>query len=241
MSDLIKLTQIGIFDTGLFDEDAAEINAYDPDSQRLFVINGATDSINVLDLSDPTEPTALLNIDLTDFGAGVNSVAVKNGLVVAAIENDNSQEPGQVVFFNSNGDFLKAVTVGALPDMVTFTPNGDKLLVANEGEPNDEVDPNGSISIIDLTAGVNNATVSTADFTRFNGQEEELRSRGVRIFPDRSFAEDAEPEYISVSPDGSTAFVTLQENNAVAVVDIAAGEVTEIQPLGVKDFSKGLP
>lgn len=243
MSELIKLTQIGRFDTGFFDEDAAEINAYDPISQRLFVINGATGAIDVLNLSDPTEPTLLFSIDISEFGAGVNSVAVKNGIVAAAVENENSQEPGQVVFFDADGLALNSVTVGALPDMLTFTPNGDKILVANEGEPDSEigVDPNGSVSIIDLTAGVEEATVITAEFTGFNGQEEELRGRGVRIFPDKTFAEDAEPEYISVSPDGATAFVTLQENNAVAVVDIEAGEIIEIQPLGVKDHSKGLP
>ncbi len=241
MSNSIKLTQIGKFDTGFFAQDAAEINAYDPISQRLFVINGATDSINVLDLRELTQPTALFDIDIADFGGGVNSVAVKNGLVATAIENNNPQEPGQVVFFDTNGNFIGSVTVGALPDMVTFTPDGKKLLVANEGEPGEQTDPNGSISIVNLADGVENATVTTAEFTGFNGQEQALRSRGVRIFPDKTFAEDAEPEYISVSPDGTKAFVTLQENNAVAVVDIAAGEVTEIQPLGVKDFSRGLP
>ncbi len=243
MSD-IKLTQIGRFDPGLTDEGGAEINAYDPISQRLFVINEVTDAIDVLDLSDPANPTFSFSIDITNFGGGVNSVAVQNGLLAAAVENDNSQAPGQVVFFDTNGNFLNSLTVGALPDMVIFTPDGEKVLVANEGEPdedNPDNDPNGSISIIDLAGGVENATVTTAELTDFNGREEELRSRGVRIFPDKAFAEDAEPEFIAVSPDGTTAFVTLQENNAVAVVDIATAEVTEIQPLGVKDYSRGLP
>lgn len=89
--------------------------------------------------------------------------------------------------------------------------------------------------------GVENARVTSVELTSLNGQEAELRSRGVRIFPDKSFAEDAEPEFIAVSPDGTAAFFTLQENNAVAVVDIETAEVTEIQPLGVKDYSRGLP
>ena len=242
MSDLIQLTQIGRFDPGFTEEGAAEINAYDPNSQRLFVINGVTQAIDVLELSDPTNPTFLFNIETADFGGGINSVAVQNGILATAIENDNAQEPGQVVFFDTDGNFLNAVTVGALPDMVTFTPNGEKVLVANEGEPDeDNKDPNGSISIIDLTNGIENADVITAEFTGFNGREEELRSRGVRIFPGKTFAEDAEPEFITVSLDGTTAFVTLQENNAVAVVDLEAGEVTEIQPLGVKDYSRSLP
>ena len=241
MSDFIQLTQIGRFDLGFTEEGAAEINAYDPNSQRLFVINGVTKAIDVLELQDPTNPTFSFAIDITAFGGGINSIAVQNGILAAAIENDNSQQPGQVVFFDTDGNFLNSVTVGALPDMLTFTPDGQKVLVANEGEPDGEIDPNGSISIIDLTDGVENATVTTAELTGFNGREEELRSRGVRIFPGKTFAEDAEPEFIAVSPDGTTAFVTLQENNAVAVVDLQAGEVSEIQPLGVKDYSRGLP
>ena len=68
-----------------------------------------------------------------------------------------------------------------------------------------------------------------------------MRVRGVRVFPGETFANDAEPEYIAVSPDGSQAFVTLQENNEIAVVDLEAGEISEIQPLGLKDYSRGLP
>ncbi len=114
MSD-IKLTQIGRFDPGLTDEGGAEINAYDPISQRLFVINGVTDAIDVLDLSDPSNPTFSFSIDITNFGGGVNSVAVQNGLLAAAVENDNSQASGQVVFFDTDGNVLNSIT------------NGDKL------------------------------------------------------------------------------------------------------------------
>ena len=123
-------------------------------------------------------------------------------------------------------------------------PMETKLLVANEGEPDEddpENNPEGSVSIIDLSGGVESATITTADFTAFNGQEAELRGRGVRIFPEQTFANDAEPEYIAVSPDSTQAFVTLQENNAIAVVDLEAGEISEIQPLGLKDYSRGLP
>ncbi|MEM9450411.1 MAG: choice-of-anchor I family protein [Cyanobacteria bacterium P01_E01_bin.6] len=236
----IELTPIGTFATGIFDEGAAEINAYDPDSQRLFVVNSDATTLDVLDLSDPTNPTLIGSIDATSFGAGANSVAVKNGVVAVAIESDPSTDPGQVVFFDADVNIASfdsasatSVTVGSLPDAVTFTADGSKLLVANEAEPDDGIDPEGSISIIDTTT----FTVQTASFTAFNGQEDALRAAGVRIFPGASVANDLEPEFIAVSPDGSTAFVTLQENNAVAVVDIATATVTAIQPLGVKDHS----
>ena len=240
MNNSIELNQIGRYETGIFDEGAAEITAYDADNQNLFVINGANSTIDVLDLSDPTNPTFDFAIDIEEFGGGINSVAIENGVVAAAFEAGSAQDAGTVVFFDTEGNVLNQVTVGALPDMVTFTPNGTKVLVANEGEPDEddpENNPEGSISIIDLADGIENATVTTADFTAFNGQEAELRERGVRIFPEVMFANDAEPEYITVSPDGTQAFVSLQENNAIAVVDLETNEISEIQPLGLKDYS----
>ena len=199
-------------------------------------------------------PTLRSSVDLDPIGAGGNSVAVKNGVLAVAIASDPEQDPGTVAFYDigrliGEGEptdllespLLNQVTVGALPDMVTFTPDGTKVVVANEGEPGEDNDPEGSVSIINISGGIENATVTTADFTAFNGQEEALRSRGVRIFAGNTFAEDAEPEYITVSEDSSTAYVTLQENNAVAVVDLEAEEVTEIQPLGTKNYQPGTP
>jgi 2',3'-cyclic-nucleotide 2'-phosphodiesterase (5'-nucleotidase family) len=242
----VQLTAIGTYETGVFDEGAAEIVDYDPVTQRLFVVNGDTKAIDILDLSTPGSPTKLGEISVTDFGAGPNSVAVKNGIVAIAVEAEAGTEPGQAVFFTTDGEFLNAVTVGVLPDLITFTPDGMKVLTANEAEPvlddddNLIADPESSISIIDLSGGVENLTdadVTNADFTAFNGMEAELQAAGVRLFPGRSAAADLEPEYIAVSPDGTTAFVTLQENNAVAIVDIAAGTVVDVKPLGTKDWS----
>lgn len=117
------------------------------------------------------------------MGDGINSIAIQDGIVAAAIEGEAADDLGTIVFFDIEGNVLNQVNVGALPDMVTFTPDGSKVLVANEGEP----------------------------------------------------------EYITVSPDGDRAFVALQENNAIAVVDLETGEVSDIQPLGLKDYSRGLP
>ncbi|NES24098.1 MAG: hypothetical protein F6K41_35610, partial [Symploca sp. SIO3E6] len=241
MADLIQLTTLGTYATGIFDESAAEIAAYDPGTQRLFVVNSNNTTIDVLDISNPSVPTKIFEINpVANFaaGAGANSVAVNNGTVAVAVENDDGLLPGQVLFYDVNGNFLNAVTVGVLPDMLTFTPDGTKILVANEGEPTDDGDPEASISIIDLSGGVAAATVTNADFTAFNGREAELRAQGVRIFPDKTVSEDVEPEFIAVSPDGTKAFVTLQENNAFAVVDIASATIEDILPLGVKDYSQ---
>ncbi|MFY7931588.1 MAG: choice-of-anchor I family protein [Microcystis aeruginosa] len=214
----------------------AEIPAYDPASRKLFV-TGPNNRLDIADISNPASPIPLPSIDLSPYGAGVNSVAIKNGIVALAMEANPITNNGSVVFFNTNGVFQSQVTVGALPDMLTFTPDGNRVLVANEGEARGAIDPDGSISIIDLSAGVLNPTVNTATFTSFNGQENTFRSQGVRIFPGQTVSQDVEPEYITVSEDGTTAWVSLQENNAIAIVNIVNAQVTSILPLGAKNFN----
>ncbi len=240
----IEINPISTYSTGIFDQSAAEINAFDASTNRLFVVNANNVTVEVLDLSNPNNPIKIGEINATTFGGVANSVAVKNGIVAIAIEAVQKTDAGKVVFFASNGDFttaLNSVPVGALPDMLTFTVDGKKVLVANEGESDGNIDPNGSISIIDLSNGVQNATVATAGFTKFNGSENNLRNAGVRIFPNKNVAQDVEPEYISISADQTTAYVSLQENNAIAIVDIATATVKAIMPLGFGDRSRGLP
>ncbi|GAA0844438.1 choice-of-anchor I family protein [Marinobacter szutsaonensis] len=239
----LQLSVLGSYrPTGnVFDESAAEIVAYDKRNQRLFVVNANASTVDVLDIRDPANPKRVQTIDATVEGASANSVAVDGNLVAVAVEAEVKQDNGKVVFYDATGlNKVGEVEVGALPDMLTFTRDGQKVLVANEGEPSKSYgrDPEGSVSVIDLTHGVENVTVRTADFTAFNGREDELRESGVRIFgPDASASQDFEPEYIAVSPNNSQAWVTLQENNAVAVLDIATARIVDVLPLGFKDHS----
>ncbi|MDW8462068.1 MAG: choice-of-anchor I family protein [Geminocystis sp.] len=246
----ISLRLIGIHNTGVFGQGAAEIPAYDPSTRRLFVVNAQAVTVDVLDISNPANPIKIGEINASRQGGVANSVAVNNGILAVALEASVKTNPGSVAFFQTNSDFssgnvtpLKVVTVGAQPDMVTFTPDGKKVLTANEGEPNsynrpDSVDPEGSISIIDISNGVVNATVTTVNFNAFDSRKDELIARGVRIFgPNATVSQDLEPEYIAVSPDSKTAYVTLQENNAIAVVDIDRATVRDIIPLGFVDHS----
>ena len=237
----IRLNQLGTYTSGIFDDGAAEIVAYDPDTYRLFVINAADSTVDVLSINDPGQPAKVFSIDVADdFAAldvgGINSVAVHEGLVAVAVENDDKQENGWVVFYDTDGNPLHYVTAGALPDAVAFTPNGQYTLVANEGEPNGDysIDPEGSITVIDLRRGVHNASTATAGFGAFTSLPAEVRLPGPR---GASIAQDLEPEYIAVSGDSKTAWVTLQENNAVAVVDIRSATVTDVVGLGYKDHS----
>jgi len=237
----MTLEKIGSYDGGALG--AAEITAFDAGTARLFVVNGANGTVDVLDLRDPRAPKLISTINASSLGAGVNSVAVHDGLVALAIEASPKTNPGVVAFYSASDlKLLETVTVGALPDMVTFTPDGRYLLVANEGEPNsygqpDSVDPEGSVSVITVNRG-GKPTVATADFKAFNGKEAELRAQGIRIYgPWATAAQDLEPEYITVNDSGTTAYVTLQENNAVAVVDIASAKVLSIRPLGFKNHN----
>lgn len=233
----LTLQKIGEYRSGVFDEGATEIAAYDAISRQLYVTNAADRTLDVIDLSQPAAPVKLKSIDLSPLGKSANSVAVHRGLVAAAVENPNKQMPGLVAFYSPDGTYLGFAPVGALPDMLTFSPDGSKVIVANEGEPSDDyhVDPEGSISIIDLSNGIAAATVSTADFKGFAREDLDL---SVRIFgPNATVAQDLEPEYITVSADSQTAWVTLQENNGVATVDLESAQVTAITGLGFKDHA----
>lgn len=237
----IELSVLGSWQSegDVFDQSAAEIVAHDALNQRLFVVNANNKTLDVLDIRDPARIERVMTIDATREGGAANSVAVHGDQVAVAIEAKNKQGNGKVVFYSaSTMEKLAEVAVGALPDMVTFTPDGNYVLAANEGEPSSDyqVDPEGSVSVIDVSQGVERATVRTADFRAWNGKEAELREQGIRIFgPGASAAQDLEPEYIAVSQEGAQAWVALQENNAVAVLDIARAEIVELIPLGFKD------
>ncbi len=231
------LSKIGGIKVG--GEGTAEILSYDAGSKALYLVNAEETAIEVIDITDPTAPAKKQTISLTEYGAGINSVAVKKGLVAVAVESKPKQEPGTVVLMDLDGKVLHTVTVGALPDMLTFTPDGATLLVANEGEPSKDYsnDPEGTVSIIDVSKGAEAATMQSVTFNAYDAKKAELQGKGVRIsHPKASVSQDLEPEYIAVSPDSKTAFIAMQENNALAVLDIASATITDIHGLGMKDW-----
>lgn len=227
---------------GLVNAGSTEILAYDSTSQRLFVTNATNDRFEILDLRNPSNIIKIDSIDISSFGS-INSIAVYNGVVACGIQDSTTMGNGTVAFYDTNGVAISNVTVGVLPDMVTFTPDGQKVITANEGEPDDTytMDPEGSISIIDVSggvAGVTSANVTTLGFTQFNGMAATLRSQGVRLFgPGATVAQDMEPEYVAVSADNTRAFVVCQENNAVVIVDLTNNSILSVNALGTKDHS----
>ncbi|WP_220720544.1 choice-of-anchor I family protein [Agarivorans litoreus] len=245
---------------------AAEILQYHAATQTIYAINSSDATVEMIDasglsseqLSAPTSDTNLSATPLTlpteangvALG-GANSIAVHNDLMAVAIEADAQANNGFIVFYNGLNAgtpvFLSAVEVGNLPDMVTFTPDGSKVIVANEGEPSGDYsnDPEGSIAVISVTDGTPATSATIIDFTGFNGMQSELEAKGLH-FPNPSgrtlngqviattVAQDLEPEYITASND--MAYVTLQENNGLALVDLSDNSV-QIIGLGYKDWS----
>jgi len=233
--DPATFAEISMIDIG--EAGAAEISAYDPSTKRLFVVNnGGVNKIDVIDLANPAQLTRIHSIPIS--GGAVNSLSVNGGRLAAAIEAPNKQEAGRVTVYNtSDYSEIRTIPTGALPDMITFSPDGNYILTANEGEPSADYtnDPPGSVSLISIN---DNYSVVHLDFSAFAAQQAALQQKGLRVFgPGASFAQDMEPEYIAVSADSKTAWVTLQENNAIARISISGKTVTDIFPLGFKDHS----
>ncbi|MDI1321668.1 MAG: choice-of-anchor I family protein [Algoriphagus sp.] len=233
-----EISSLKIGNTG-----AAEITAFDPLTNQLFLVNNdavtETSKVDVIDFSDPQNLVQLTPIDIMPYGGGVNSVAAKNGKLAIAVEGFEKTDNGVILIYNTAnlGSPEVVVPVGALPDMVIFSPDGRYIVSANEGEPNDDysIDPEGTVSLIDVTNGYQ---VTTLGFGAFSGQYPELKTKGFRIFgPNASFAQDIEPEYVTIDATSSFAWVTLQENNGIARVDLKRKEIIEILPMGLKDHS----
>lgn len=234
--DISSFKEVATIDLG--GETSAEISAYDPLTKKLFVVsNEGGAKVEVVDLSNYPNVSKSNTLNFP-ANAGINSVAVSNGLLAIALDGADKQGNGAVVVLKTSTlEEVKKITVGAMPDMVTFSPDGNYILSANEGEPNDDytVDPKGTVSIINVK---DNYSVKTLDFSGFESQKASLLAGGFRIYgPKATFAQDIEPEYIAVSADSKKAYVTLQENNGVAEIDVVSGTITKINPLGTRDIN----
>lgn len=218
----------------------AEIPAFDAVTNTLWVAG-----VKGVDVLDATTGSFLQHIDTSAYGS-INSVSISNGMAAFAIENTTRTNAGIVQLYNTSSRSLAAgtntFTAGALPDMVTFTPDGKKILVANEGTPDAygkrigtsvprvygsaANDPVGSVTIIDVA---NRTVAATATLAGVPTSGTHIRS---------NTGMDFEPEYIAVSADGSKAYVTLQEANAIGILDLQTNTFTNVVGLGVKDFSQ---
>ncbi|MDP2404393.1 MAG: choice-of-anchor I family protein [Methylotenera sp.] len=206
---------------------AAEIAAFDSATNSLWVAG-----VSGVDVLNASTGSLVQHIDTTAFGS-INSVAIYNGIAAFAMESTTRTDAGTIKFFDTTTRTLSSgvnsVTVGSLPDMITFTKDGSKLLVANEGTPtvydNPILDPVGSVSIINMSTRTVDATVGFAGVAQTGSY---LRT---------NTGMDFEPEYIAVNAAGTKAYVSLQEANAMAVLDLTTNTFSSVIGLGAKDFS----
>jgi len=234
-TDPVQLRVAGTCRTGPFDASACEIAAWCPASSRVLVTSAAEGLVPVAVSRDGgLAPAPALSM------RGISSVAVHVETVAVCRSAADAESVGEVVLLDRDLKAVATIPVGHGPDMLTFTPDGRTLLVANEAEPSEDgtIDHPGTVSIIDLSKGVANHSVRHVTFDDFEPQASELRARGLHApMPGRSLCQQLEPEYIAVSPDGRWAFVAMQEANAIAIVDVANARCIALEPLGLKDFS----
>lgn len=238
----LMFTLLTSYSNGPEGTNSAEIVAYDSSVYRLFIANSVANNLDIVDFSDPSSPAPLMSINLDSVGS-INSVAVYNGTVAIALENLNPQLNGYVSFFDADGNWLKRVDVGAMPDMLTFNADGSLVVVACEGEPADDylTDPEGTVAVIDMAypaTGMSNSNVTLVNFNSLDGTEAALKAEGIRIYgPGASASQDFEPEYVTILDEEGLAYITLQENNALAVVDLVSKTLVDVIALGTIDHS----
>ncbi|MGN1083353.1 MAG: choice-of-anchor I domain-containing protein, partial [Candidatus Avispirillum sp.] len=251
----LSLELSGRYNSGALNADGGslEIVQYNPSNGFAYAVSGVKGKLIAVNLNgsqdgDTAEVLFGTEYDVKSLVRGfeygdMTSVAVSpDGTKLAvAIQAEDYSESGVAAIFSCAADgsleFLSSVSVGVQPDMVTFADNST-VLTADEGEPRNGVngtDPKGSVTVVKIGAG-NTLSAKTVYFDSFDSQRNALTAAGVLIQKGFAPSTDFEPEYIAVS--GNTAYVSLQEANAVAVLDIAAQRFTAVYPLGFQDYGK---
>jgi DNA-binding beta-propeller fold protein YncE len=256
-----KLNYIGNYQTGMSNKDGgiAEIVKYNKDNQKMYLVNGAAQSVDIVSVANlssnkQTEFTMDKRLNITAMGQAhgfasgdITSIDVnkKENIIAIAVQGATYKDHGSIVILDYNGNYLKHFEAGVQPDMVTFSPDNKYILSANEGEPREgysaqgATDPKGSVTIVDIKKGVNKATSLTIGFEPFDSTEErtELINDHVLLKPNTLPSVDLEPEYISVSDNSRYAYVSLQEANAIATIDLKTGEMVSVKGLGFKNHN----
>ena len=259
--DTYKLSLDARYDSGVQNKDGGttEIVTYNKHNHAFYIVNGETKKVEAISLNygNKKEPALqpFLSIDVAkliqtvdaDFQyGGLTSIVAHptENVIAASVQAEGFNDAGYAVFLTGEGELLSIVEVAVQPDNITFTPDGTKALTANEGEPRegygkDVVDPQGSISVIDVSNGFTQLKSTNVTFEAYDNAQkrEELVKKQVILKKDAAPSVDLEPEYISVSENSKFAYVSIQENNAIATLDLTSHEVTSIDGLGVKDFS----
>ncbi len=240
----LNMNLLTSFSNGATGTNSAEIVTFDSDVDRMYIANSIGAKLDIVNFANPSNPILISSVAMAPYG-NINSVVAHDSIIALAVENSNPQLNGSVVILDYNGNFLKQVTVGAMPDMITFNKNYTKILTANEGEPNATytVDPEGSVSIIDISGGISSLTqanVTTLGLTAYNTQSSTLLAQGIRLFStSATVAQDLEPEYIAISDDNTKAYVAIQEANALLTIDLTTNSIISLSALGYSQYITG--
>lgn len=255
-------------------EGAAEIVQYQQSTGLIFAVNssGSPATVELLDLPNSsadaltknaegiitnTNLTTVYSLDISANTAGdANSIAIsdQHELLAIAMAADTKTDNGNIAIYDISGatpSFIKNVPVGALPDMVAFSADGNKLVVANEGEPSGDytIDPEGTISVIEISNGVVADSATSINFNSYDSEQTSLEAQGIMfanptgrtinsVTINTTVSMDLEPEYVAISADSQTAYVSMQENNALAIVNLTDNSLEKIIGLGFKDWSE---
>ena len=254
----LNLTQIARYSSGQYNVDGGvmEIVAYNSGTGYAYAINGQSGKLAAIPLSGlaagvhveelpgmDIDVKALVEAEDSAFQYGdMTSVAISpdNATLAAALQAEGHNDPGRVALFTCGEDgsltLQGLVETGAQPDMVTFADSATAL-TADEGEPREgygegTVDPKGTVTVVDVEKGES----TVVDFSAFDAQRDALAKAGVVLKKDTAPSVDLEPEYIAVAE--GKAYVTLQENNAIAALDIASKTFEGVYPLGFEDYGE---
>lgn len=225
------------------DGGVAEIVTYNKKDKVFYLVSGVTQSIDLVKINSDgsTERKKRINIGDVLKGQDINvgdmtsvSYSDEKNLLAVAVQDEDYKNNGHIVILDKDGNFVEAYESGVQPDMVTFTKDGKYIISADEGEPRegyiDGIDPKGSVTIINVEG---KSTIKV----EFDINRDKALKEGLLLKKGSNPAEDLEPEYIAISDDNKTAFVSLQENNAIASIDIESGNINYVKGLGFIDHS----
>ena len=253
-----RLQYLDSYSTGIQNEDGgvAEIVKYNSDNRKMYLVNGAAQSIDIVSIADVVSGTkssltlekrldaAKLAADNGFTCGDITSVDVSTvgKFIAVAFQGAEYNDNGFILILDYDGNYIRHFEAGVQPDMIIVTKDGNLILTDDEGEPREgygmgAVDPKGSVTIVDISGGFASAEVSVLDFTGFDDSIEQLLADKVLIKPDTLPSTDFEPEYIALSEDGRYAYVSLQEANAIATIDLATKEIASVKGLGFKEHS----
>jgi len=237
--------------------EATEIVSIQNSTKRLALSCSSEGIVEIISITDTAQPSSVNHFKVTT-DEEISAVAfhpIENVFAVAVINNDSFANGKIQIHDASTGDITNTFEAGAHPDGMVFSPNGKYLVIANEGEAyryngKDYESPEGSVTLIDFS----NATQATVtqikltDFTQVEGMMHKKHARKferfvtggnnneeIKISIKDNTPANTEPEFVAFSPDSSKAYISLQENNGILIIDTTKAKIAGVFGLGITE------